>query len=371
MRSTTLFASLTTSIILSTVVHAETYQAGNVRFQLETVASGLENPWAIAFLPDDKQLVTEQSGQLRVIRDGELQDEPVSGVPEVADQGQGGLLDILLHPEFEDNRLLFLSFAHSNAKGLTTRVVRARYEDDALKDVETLFDAEPRSSTTHHFAGRMVIPDDGYLYLTVGDRGKMERAQDFKDDAGAVHRITIDGEVPEDNPFLDRDGARPTLYTKGNRNIQGVTLHPETGEIWSHEHGPQGGDEINIIEAGTNYGWPKITYGKNYNGTTITDQTEQEGMARPLHYWDPSIAPSGMAFYTGEDFPEWQGDLFVGALKMQKLVRLNMENGDVKEEDLLTSFNRRIRSVSMGPDGRLWLLIDSADGEVVRMVPAQ
>lgn len=351
---------------------ADTHSSEQADFGIETVAKGLEHPWAMAFLPDGSKLVTERAGRLRVIRNGKLVEKPVSGVPEVAARGQGGLLDVLLHPDFERNRLLFISYAHHNDQGMTTRVARAEYRDHSLENLQVLLEAEPRSDTTRHFAGPMVIPDDGHLYLTVGDRGRMERAQDFGDDAGAVHRITIDGDTPDDNPFQGREDARSTLFTKGNRNIQGMTLHPRTGEIWSHEHGPRGGDEINVIEAGTNYGWPEITYGINYNGTPITDQTEKEGMAQPLHYWDPSIAPSGMAFYTGEDFSRWQGDLFVGALKMQKLVRLELDGHEVTaEEDLLTGLDKRIRAVEMGPDGHLWLLTDSADGEVLRIVPAE
>lgn len=365
-------AAILVATTLALPVSAETtHNSEQARFKVETVVSGLAHPWAIAFMPDGRQLVTERAGRLRVIHDGELAEEPIAGVPEVVARGQGGLLDVLLHPDFEQNRLVFLSYAHGNQDGMTTRVARAELRNNTLDNLEVIFEAEPRSGTTRHFAGRMVIPEDGYLYVAVGDRGEMERAQNFDDDAGAVHRISIDGEVPEGNPFADRANARESLYTKGNRNIQGLTLHPETGEIWSHEHGPRGGDEVNVIEAGTNYGWPEITYGINYSGTPITDRTEKEGMAQPLHYWDPSIAPSGMAFYTGDDFPEWQGDLFVGALKLQKLVRLELDGRKVTaEEDLLTDLNKRIRAVSMDTDGHLWLLTDSGNGEVLKMVPA-
>lgn len=364
-------AALTLTSLPGMAAAAGPFSSEQADFQLETVADGLEHPWAIAFLPDGNQLVTERAGRLRLIRDGKLVEDPVSGVPSVAANGQGGLLDLLLHPDFEQNRRLFLSYAHRNDDGLTTRVASAEYRDNALEDVEVIFEAEPRSGTSRHFAGRMVIPSDGHLYVAVGDRGEMERAQDFGDDAGAVHRITINGDAPDDNPFQNRKDARTTLFTKGNRNIQGMTLHPESGEIWSHEHGPRGGDEVNIIEAGTNYGWPEITYGINYSGTPITDETHKDGMAQPLHYWDPSIAPSGMAFYTGDDFSEWQGDLFVGALKMQKLVRLELDGREVVgEEDLLADLGERIRAVNMGPDGHLWLLTDDADGKVLKVVPA-
>lgn len=371
MRQLRIATTLALAIMPLTMVSADTYTSSQGNFRLETVASGLEYPWAIAFLPNGDRLVTERVGRLRVIRDGKLLDEPVSGVPDVAARGQGGLLDLLLHPDFETNRLLFFSYAHRNAEGMTTRVARAGYRDGALHDLRVIFEAEPRSGTSRHFAGRLAIPADGYLYVAVGDRGERDRAQDIGDDAGGVHRITIDGETPEGNPFHDGDGSK-TLFTLGNRNIQGMALHPQTGELWSHEHGPRGGDEVNVIEAGTNYGWPVITYGINYNGTPITDQTHKDGMAQPLHYWDPSIAPSGMAFYTGDDFPQWQGDLFVGALKMQKLVRLELDGREITgEEDLLTGLGARIRAVSMGPDGHLWLLTDDSDGRVLRVMPAK
>ena len=359
--------ALTCSLLLVAVpiMASQTYSSDKADFRLETVAQGLEHPWSLAFLPDGSMLVTEREGRLRMIRNGALLNDPISGVPELVVSGQGGLLDVLLHPDFQQNQVLFLSYAHRNREGMTTRVARARLENDRLTDVEVIFEALPRSNTSRHFAGRMEFDQGGNLYIAVGDRGEMDRAQDNADDAGGVHRITTDGAPAPGNPFLDTSGVNDTFYTTGNRNIQGMTIHPETGEIWSHEHGPRGGDEINIIRAGTDYGWPTITYGIDYSGLPITDKTRKEGMAQPLHY-------SGMAFYTGDLFPEWQGDLFVGALKMRKLVRLRIQDGEVtEEEDLLTDLGERIRDVRMGPDGALWLLTDSPRGKVYRMVPAQ
>lgn len=355
--------------LLVTQAQAETFTSQYHDYTVETVATDLEHPWAIAFLPNGDALVTERAGRLRILRDGQILEEPVSGVPELKAAGQGGLMDIVLHPDFADNRLLFLSYAHENSGGFTTRVARAQYQDGALSDVEVIFEALPRSNTTRHFAGRMAFDPEGYLYVPVGDRGEKNRAQDLSDDAGGVHRITIEGEPAPGNPFLDDTDARDTFFTYGNRNIQGMDRHPETGEIWSQEHGPRGGDEINIIEAGTNYGWPEITYGIGYSGLPITDRTEAPGMAQPLHYWDPSIAPSGMTFYTGDMFPEWQGDLFVGALKFQKVVRLriNEANEVVEEEDLLTDMDHRIRAVNQGPNGAIWLLTDSSDGRIMKI----
>ena len=349
----------------------ETWQSDKASFRLETVASGLEHPWSIAFLPDGRQLVTERAGRLRVIQNGSLQEAPVTGLPELVVSGQGGLLDVVLHPQFTDNNTLFLSYAHRNRDGMTTRVARATLNGTRLEEVTVIFEAAPRGNTSRHFAGRMVFDRDGLLYVAVGDRGEMDRAQDLEDDAGGVHRITVDGKPAPGNPFVGKAGANDTFYSWGNRNIQGMVRHPVSGEIWSHEHGPRGGDEINIIRSGINYGWPEITYGIDYSGLPITNRVKKEGMAQPLHYWDPSIAPSGMAFYTGEHFPGWQGDLFVGALKMQKLVRLTIDDGEVtEEEDLLTDLGARIRDVRMGPDGMLWLLTDAPQGKVYRLVPA-
>ncbi|WP_111497537.1 PQQ-dependent sugar dehydrogenase [Marinobacter bohaiensis] len=364
--------ALAASLCLGSLAEAETFESRHHNYEVESVADGLEYPWGLAFLPNGDILVTEKPGRLRILRAGQLLDEPVSGVPEVAYGGQGGLLDIILHPEFKQNRLLFLSYAHDDAGGRTTRVARARYQNGALSDVEVIFEALPRSNTTRHFAGRMAFDRDGYLYVPVGDRGDKPRAQDLGDDAGGVHRITVDGKPAPGNPFFDRNGANATFFTYGNRNIQGMTTHPQTGEIWSHEHGPRGGDEVNVIRAGTNYGWPEITYGIGYSGLPITDKTQAPGMAQPLHYWDPSIAPSGLAIYDGEMFPDWQGDLFVGALKFQKVVRLRVNEREQveEEEDLLTEMDARIREVKVGPDGALWLLTDDSDGQVLRITTA-
>jgi len=355
-----------------TAMAEQTFSSEKAEFQLETVAENLEHPWSLAFLPDGSQLVTERAGRLRLIKNGKLQPEPVDGVPERVVSGQGGLLDVLLHPDFADNRTLFLSYAHDQSgAGMTTRVARAQFDGEQLQNVEVIFEALPRSRTSRHFAGRMEFDTEGNLYVSVGDRGEKDRAQDTGDDAGGVHRLTVNGDPAPGNPLLNNGSVNNTFFTYGNRNIQGMTRHPETGEIWTHEHGPRGGDEVNVLQSGANYGWPKVTYGIAYSGFPITDKTTMEGITDPLHYWDPSIAPSGMAFYTGDLFPAWQGDLFVGALKLQKLVRLRFENQQVvEEEDLLLGLNERIRDVRMGPDGALWLLTDAGDGKIYRVVPA-
>ncbi|MGQ7275631.1 PQQ-dependent sugar dehydrogenase [Marinobacter sp. V034] len=350
-------------------VVADTLSSDHQRYQVQTIADGLDYPWSITFLPNGEALVTERAGQLRRLVDNQLQEAPVSGVPEVAVGGQGGLFDVIADPDFADNRRIYLSYAHGTDEGKTTRVARAQYRDGALSNLKVIFEALPRSGTSRHFGGRMAFDDGGHLYISVGDRGQKSRAQDTANDAGGVHRITIDGEPAMGNPFLFDDGARDTLFTYGNRNIQGMTRHPQTNDIWTHEHGPRGGDEVNILQSGTNYGWPAITYGIDYGGKPITDKTALPGMAQPLHYWDPSIAPSGMAFYTGEQLPGWQGDLFVGALKFQKIVRLRINDKQqvTEEEDLLADAGHRIRDIRQGPDGALWVLTDASNGKVLKI----
>jgi len=359
-------------LLPATALSAQTFSSDRAELQLETVAEGLEHPWSLAFLPDGSQLVTERPGRLRLIDNGQLRPEPIAGLPDLVVSGQGGLLDIVLHPDFAANRTLFLSYAHEQSgAGMTTRVAKARFDGKQLQNVEVIFEALPRSWTSRHFAGRMEFDPEGNLYIAVGDRGEKDRAQDTADDAGGVHRLTVDGKPAPGNPFLNDGSVNDTFFTYGNRNIQGMTRHPETGAIWTHEHGPRGGDEVNILHASDDYGWPKVTYGIAYSGFPITDKTTMKGVTDPLHYWDPSIAPSGMAFYTGDLFPAWQGDLFVGALKMQKLVRLRFDNRKVvEEEDLLRDLEARIRDVRMGPDGALWLLTDHRNGKVYRLVPA-
>ncbi|WP_018953959.1 PQQ-dependent sugar dehydrogenase [Thioalkalivibrio sulfidiphilus] len=337
------------------------------------LTDGLEHPWSLAFLPNGDMLITERPGRLRIFRDGQLLPEPVSGLPEIRAFGQGGLLDIALHPDFENNRLLYLSYAANHQGGITTRVARGRFENDALHDVEVLFTAEPASDNGRHFGSRLLFDRAGYLYITVGDRGDMPRAQDLNDHAGSTIRLHDDGRIPEDNPFVGRSDARPEIYTYGNRNAQGMALHPETGAVWQHEHGPRGGDELNLIRSGVNYGWPVITHGVEYSGATIGEGiTEKEGMEQPVHHWTPSIAPSGMAFYTGDVFPNWRGNVFVGALAHTHVTRLVMD-GDrvVEEEPMFREMGQRIRDVRQGPDGYLYLLTDHTNGRLLRVEPAE
>ncbi|MDO3376737.1 PQQ-dependent sugar dehydrogenase [Geoalkalibacter halelectricus] len=338
-----------------------------------TLVEGLEHPWGLAFLPDGRMLVTERPGRLRLIVDGELKSEPVAGLPEIVAVGQGGLLDIALHPRFADNHLVYFSYAGRGEGGIGTEVARGRLVDNRLEDLEVIFSMEPKSNARQHFGSRLVFDREGFLYITLGDRGEMDRAQVTDDHAGSVIRLHDDGRVPEDNPFVGKPDFKPEIYTYGHRNIQGAALHPESGKLWTHEHGPQGGDEVNIIRAGRNYGWPVITHGVQYvTGARIGVGTEKEGMESPLHYWVPvSIAPSGMAFYTGERFPNWRGDLFIGALRDRMLVRLRLDGERVSEEEhMLEGTLGRIRDVRQGPDGYLYLLTDERRGVLARLEPA-
>lgn len=350
-----------------------TFASKQAGFRVTEVAAGLEHPWGMAFLPDGRILVTERPGRLRVIREGQLQSEPVTGLPEIAPRGQGGLLDVALHPRFSDNRLVYLSYSAAGEGGVGTEVARGRLVGNRLDDLQVLFRMMPKSGTGRHFGSRLVFDGQGYLYITLGDRGERRRAQQPDDHAGSVIRLHADGRVPENNPFAGRPGWRPEKYTLGHRNMQGAALHPRTGLLWTHEHGPQGGDEVNVIRPGRNYGWPVITYGANYgSGSPIGEGTHKSGMEQPLYYWVPSIAPSGMAFYTGDAFPAWRGDLFVGALKDQMLVRLELDGERVVDEErLLKNAYGRIRDVAQGTDGLLYLLTDEADGQLLRLEPVR
>lgn len=341
------------------------------RFEIETISDRLDRPWALEFLPDGDFLVTERSGALlRVSADGRT--TPVDGVPAVESVGQGGLLDVQLDADYQSNGQVYLCFAAGGFTGAGTELARARLEGARLVDVETLFVAEPKSLGGRHFGCRIAFDADNHLYLSLGDRGKRPQAQDLSRHPGSVIRLERDGSVPADNPFVGRDEAQPEIYTYGNRNPQGMAKHPETGEIWLHEHGPQGGDEINVLRSGANFGWPTVTFGANYGtGSAIGEGTHKPGMVPPLYYWVPSIAPSGMSFYRGTAFPRWRQSLFVGSLKFRLLVRLELRDGEViAEERLLEGELGRIRDVRTGPDGLLYLLTDANPGKLVRLVPA-
>jgi glucose/arabinose dehydrogenase len=358
----------TTSTAAGAIVRTE---KGPVR--IETIVKGLEHPWGMAFLPEGRILVTERAGRLRLIGPDGLEPEPIMGLPEITAQGQGGLLDVAVDPEFVPNQYVYLSYTAKGNDGIGTEVARGRLDGKRLHDVEVIFRAKPKGQGGRHFGSRLVFDRQGRLYITLGDRGNRPRAQNLDDHAGSVIRIEADGEVPQDNPFVGRSDARAEIFSYGNRNVQGAALQPDSGELWAHEHGPQGGDELNVIRAGVNYGWPVITYGVNYGiGSKIGEGPRKEGMAQPVYYWVPSISPSGMTFYTADRFPQWRGNIFVGSLKFGQLVRLEMDGERVAhEERMLGGKLGRIRDVRQGPDGYLYLLTDEENGELARLMPAK
>ncbi len=337
-------------------------------FKVDTIATGLVNPWGLTFLPNNDLLVTERDGEVRIIRGDKLLENKITGVPEVYTNGQGGLFEIKLHPEYEKNGWLYISYAASGNGGGNTAIMRAKLGGFNLINKEVIFQAEPFLSGGNHFGGRMEFDREGFLYFSVGERGRQTNAQTLKNHCGKIFRLRDDGSIPDDNPFLDKDYAKHEIYTYGNRNPQGMAVHPETGEIWTHEHGPMGGDEINIVKAGTNYGWPEATYGKNYNGTTITEFTSKPGLADPLHYWVPSIAPSGMTFVTSDNYSSWQGNLLVGSLKFRYVARLELEGEKVVHEEKLLEGIGRVRAIEQGPDGYIYVSTEGP-GMVLRMVP--
>ncbi|NMG75489.1 PQQ-dependent sugar dehydrogenase [Aromatoleum diolicum] len=362
------------AILASSSVRAQIVvrsEAGPVN--VAEVARGLETPWALAFLPGGRMLVSERPGRLRIVAaDGTLS-APVKNVPAVHAEGQGGLLDVVLGPNFATDRLIYFSFAEPTARGARTAVARAALdvEDLSLQDVKVIFAQRDDPDGRHHWGSRLVFDREGNLFVTLGDRFFLrDRAQELRSHLGKVVRIRPDGSVPPDNPYVKMSRALPEIWSIGHRNLQGAALHPQTGALWAHEHGPQGGDEVNVVKPGLNYGWPMVTYGREYgSGARIGEGSERADIEPPVHYWVPSIAPSGMAFYTGDAFPKWKGSLFVGALRGQLLARLELD-GDkiVREERLLTELGIRIRDVRQGPDGKIYLL-DESQGRILRLDP--
>ncbi|MBI4264974.1 MAG: PQQ-dependent sugar dehydrogenase [Acidobacteria bacterium] len=342
------------------------------RIRVVPFVRNLAAPWSMAFLPNGDMLVTEKVGRLRIVRNGVLDPQPIAGTPQVVAMGQGGLLDVALHPQFAQNGLVYLTYSKAGPQGNTTALARGRFDGTSLTGVQDIFVADAWSMAAFHFGSRLAFAPDGTLFMTVGERNDRSRAQDTGHHAGKVLRLRDDGTVPADNPFVGRAGFRPEIYSYGHRNMQGLTVHPETGEIWETEHGPQGGDELNLIQAGKNYGWPIVTFGREYNGSLITNQTWREGMEPPVTIWVPSIALSGMVFYTGDRLPGWKGSLFVGGMAGTQLHRVAFsEGGPQGRESILTELRLRVRDVRQGPDGLLYLAIDAnPGGAILRIEPA-
>jgi len=326
----------------------------------EVIVSNLTNPWGFVFLPDQSMLITEKEGKIIHYKD-EIKTE-IKGLPEIYVRGQGGLLDINIHPDYHNNGWVYFSYASPKGKekGGNTAIMRAKIKNDSLVNKQLLYKAEPNTTRGQHFGSRLVFDTDGFLYFTIGERGQRDvNPQDITKDGGKVYRLNADGTIPKDNPFVSQDNAKHAIWSYGHRNPQGMELHPKTKDIWIHEHGPKGGDEINIIKKGKNYGWPVITYGKNYSGTTITNETKREGMQQPLHYWDPSIAPSGMAFISSNKYGSWKGNVLVGSLKFNYVDRCVIKNNKVISEERLLDDIGRVRSIEQGPDGYIYIGVEN------------
>lgn len=377
-RSLWLMAALGAPLVMTALARADQTSAPKpaqaTQVKVETYASGLSKPWGLAFLPDGRLLVTEKAGRLRIVgKDGKLS-EPVGGLPKIAVVGQGGLLDVAIDPKFSENGLVYLSFASRYNGAVGTTAARGRLTEDGgrarLEGTQIIFRQSPAVNTGYHFGSRLVFAKDGTLFVTMGDRGQRDHAQKTDRHWAKIVRINPDGSVPDDNPFVGKAGVLPEIFSIGHRNAQGAALNPDTGELWTVEHGAMGGDEINRVLPGRNYGWPVISYGRHYSGRKIGVGQRKSGLEQPLYYWDPSIAPSGLMFYTGDLFKGWKGDLIVGALKFRMLVRLDLEDGKVVgEERLLTNVRERIRAVAQGPAGAIYVATDNPDGRILRVTP--
>ena len=377
-------AAVVTVLSGTTAVSADgTFKSALHDYRVVTVVDGLVQPWSIAFLPDGDMLITERPGRLRIVRQGKLLPQPVEGVPKVFVSSQGGLLEVMLHPNFASNRLVYLSYSKPGADDMQSRtaLIRGRFENDRLTGVQEIFEAVARGR--NHFGGKIAFDKNGFLFLTLGDRqvppeGNLDAhpAQDLSNHHGKIVRLHDDGRVPSDNPFVNRAGARPEIWSYGHRNAQGLAIHPETGDIWINEHGPQGGDELNLIQPGRNYGWPVVGYGVNYTtGLAIHSGTHRQGMEQPVHVWVPSIGISGLMIYTGNRFPQWRGNIFAGGMVGQQLARLTFDGQRVVNRETLAQQMGRIRDVRQGPDGYIYLVTEDREGgkptPIYRMEPVE
>jgi glucose/arabinose dehydrogenase len=366
---------LTASIALMSNSGVEPGKLSEANLKVDTVASGLTMPWASALLPNGDMLVTERVGKLRLVKDGKLDPQEISGIPEVFYKGQGGLLDIALHPDYKSNGWIYISYSSPKAAGeegdeggANTALIRAKLKDHALTDIQPLFKAIPNVKGSPHYGGRIVFDKKGYVFLSLGERGQKENSQSLAKDQGKVVRLHEDGKIPTDNPFVKTEGARPEIWTYGHRNPQGMVIHPTTGVIWETEHGPQGGDELNIIEKGKNYGWPLITFGIDYDNSIISKDTARTGLEQPVIYWRPSIAPCGMTFVTSDKFKDWKGDLLVGSLKFMYLQHLVVKGNKVTSREIIFDKIGRVRDVRQAWDGNIYVVLENS-GKVVRISP--
>lgn len=360
--------------LANTLVLADTERSEKLEFTVETVATDLNVPWGLAALPNGDMLITERSGSIRLLlQKGELHPDPIQDVPSVATGGQGGLLDIAIHPQYQSNGWVYLSYSSNRTtgepgKGSNTALMRAKIEDHRLVEKEVLFKALPNYSSGHHFGGRIAFDKDNHVYLSVGDRGGRDEVQSLNNYRGKIFRLNDDGRIPANNPFVNTTDAAPETWSWGHRNPQGMEQHPESGEIWSHEHGPKGGDELNRIYPGQNYGWPTVTYGRNYSGTKITNETSRPDMVSPVTYWDPSIAPCGMAIIDGDVYPQWRDNILIGSLKFQQLRRVELKEGKFVHQETLLDGVGRVRAIEQGTDGYIYIAVESG-GQILKLIP--
>lgn len=353
----------------SEVYTGKEYESEKLTYGVDTIADNLKNPWAIEFLPDGRMLVTERAGEVLIFQDGKQLPETIQ-IPDVFVKGQGGLLDITLHPDYEDNGWIYLSYAKKGEGGGGTVIARTKLEGNKFAALEELFAAQPLSESGVHFGSRIVFDGNGYIFFSSGERGTKENAQDLGNHLGKVLRLHDDGKVPTDNPFVDTEGAKPEIWSYGHRNPQGLVYDADTKTLWDVEHGPRGGDELNKVEMGKNYGWPEITYGINYDGTPITDKTEMEGMEQPVTYWVPSIAPCGMMQVKGDKYPGWKNSFLVGALSLQHIARVEVAEGKYVGQERLIDQLARVRAVEEGPDGYIYVATEGP-GMLLRLVPLE
>jgi glucose/arabinose dehydrogenase len=354
-------------IIISCQAEPEKEKAPT-KIEAITIADGLDNPWGMTWLPDGRMLVTEIKGEILIIENDQYSGKKVNGVPEVYANNQGGLLDIQLHPDYENNGWIYFSFSKPGDGGGSTAIMRAKLDGNNLTEKELIYESFPKTRSGVHFGSRIDFKD-GYIFFSIGERGEMDNAQSVGNPYGKVHRLHDNGDVPEDNPFVQIPDAEHSIWSYGHRNPQGMQFHPETGELWAHEHGPKGGDELNIVQKAKNYGWPEISYGIDYDGSIITNETKKEGMMQPVHYWDPSIAPCGMTFVTSDRYPDWKNNILMGSLKFRYLNRvvLDGEGNYVEEEKLLEGIGR-VRHVAESPDGYLYVAVEGP-GKIVKLIP--
>lgn len=352
-------------------MRSATFDTMRHRIRVTSIATGLEHPWSLAFLPNGDILVSERPGRLRIVRNGVLDPTPIAGVPEVHHHRDGGLLDVAVHPQFVSNHYVYFTYVRANAQGATVALARGRFDGSALQGVEDIFIADAWSRSDVQYGSRIAFSRDGTLFLSIGERNERERAQTLTDHAGTIVRLRDDGTIPDDNPFVGLANARPEIYSYGHRNVQGLAIHPQTGALWANEHGPQGGDELNLVMPGKNYGWPLVSLGRGYQGEPISDAWDLPGLERPLVFWSPSIGISGMTFYTGRRFGSWVGDVFVGGLAARSLQRVMLvDNASYGREALLTDLGVRVRDVREGPDELLYVVTDEDAGELLRLEPA-